>query len=143
MDSFLSKNSTRERIDPATEGKQRNIEARLEEIKLQNVDFVNVLAAEPIAGETQRLTNAASDTDAYVTVEAGGIYVFTSIAHVPVADSPNGGFYFGLADTQVAENVRWVCGVHQTILIKIPVGESTLHYATVDATGVGYLRRIG
>lgn len=135
MDSFLSKNSTRERIDPATEDKQRDIELRLEEIKLQNVDLVSVLAAEPVANETQRLTNGTANSDAYITVEAGGIYVFTALV--------TGGLYFGLADTQVAGNVRWVAPLHQSCLIKIPVGETALHYATDTNSSIGYLRRIG
>lgn len=147
-DTFISKNSTRERIDPATEDKQRDVETRLEEIKLLNSDLVNVLtnifAAKSIEGETHRLANATSDVDTTVEVIPGGTYVFTSLAYQNEAlPSVIGGFYFGLADTQVVVNVQWVCGLNQTILIKIPVGKTTLHYATASTLGVGYLRRIG
>lgn len=134
MDNYTS-NSRGERIDPATEDKQRDIETRLEELKLLYADIANVFATSPIEGETQRLTHGTANTDASVGVVPGATYVFTSLV--------TGGFYFGLADTQTAINVRWICGLNQTVLIKIPAGEATLHYATAVNSGIGYLRRIG
>lgn len=133
MDNYVS-NVSGTRINPATEGKQQDLESRLEEMKLLNADLVNALAASPMANETQKLTNGTANSDAYVTVEAGGVYVFTALV--------TGGLYFGLADTQVVSNVRWVAPLHQSCLIKIPVNETELHYATDTNSSIGYLRRI-
>ena len=133
-DVYVSKNSTRERIDPSTENKQRDIETRLEELKLLVQDQVDVLAASPVAGESQRLTNGTANTDGTVGVLPGETYVFTALV--------TGGLYFGLADTQVAGNVLWVAPLHQTILIKIPAGVNVLHYATDTTSSIGYLRRV-
>ena len=131
--NFIS-NKDGQTISPATEGLQRDLEARLEELKLLIQDQVNVLATSPVAGETQKLTNSSANTDGMISVAAGGTYVFTSVV--------TGGFYFGLADTQSVINVLWVCGLDQAILIKIPAGETKLHYATAVNSGIGYLRRI-
>lgn len=134
MDSFLSKNSTRERIDPATEDKQRDVETRLKELKLLNTDLVSALGAAPMPGESQSLTNGSANTDGKVGVVPGGVYLFTSLL--------TGGYYFGLADTQIAGNVLWCCPLYNTIIIKIPAGYNELHFATTTGSEVGYLRRI-
>lgn len=133
-DVYISKGSTKERIDPSTENKQRDIETRLEELKLLVQDQVDVMAASTVAGETQRLTNGTANTDGSVGVLPGKTYVFTSLV--------TGGFYFSLVDTQVAGNVRWVCPLYQTILFKIPADGYVLHYATDTTSGIGYLRRV-
>jgi len=134
MDSYHS-NSRGERIDPATEDKQRDIEIRLEELKLLNIDLVSALGAAPISGESQSLTNSSANTDGKVGVVPGGIYLFTSLL--------TGGYYFGIADTQVAGNVLWVCPLYNTIIIKISAGYNELHFATTTGSEVGYLRRVG
>lgn len=134
MDSYHS-NSRGERIDPATENKQRDIETVLNSISLLNENLVDALGAEPIEDSGQSLTNSAANTDGKVGVVAGGIYVFTSLL--------TGGYYFGLADTQTAHNVRWVCPLYHTIIIKIPAGYNELHFATTTGSEVGYLRRVG
>ena len=79
----------------------------------------------------QQLTNASADTDTTATVSAGKRYRFTSLA--------TGGFYLGLADVTTAGNVRWVCPLYHSIELKIPIGSTTLHYATNADNGVGYL----
>lgn len=135
MDSFLSKKSTRERIDPATENKQVDIETRLLELlDLTNDNLVAAVGANPVEGSGQSLAAASANTDYKVTVVAGGSYLFTSML--------TGGYYFGLADTQLAHNVRWCCPLYNTVLIKIPAGYTELHYATTTGSEVGYLRRV-
>jgi hypothetical protein len=90
---------------------------------------------DPIDGSGIRLTNANANTNATQTVVAGATYVFTSLI--------TGGFYFATAGTtQTAANVRWVCPASQTIYFKVPIGITTLNFATDTANGVGYLRRI-
>lgn len=77
-----------------------------------------------------RLTNGTADTDTSATVAAGR-YRFTALK--------TGGFYFGLAAVTTAGNVRWVCPLYRSIEIEIPIGTTTLHYATDTNSGIGYL----
>jgi hypothetical protein len=91
--------------------------------------------ATPVAGSGLKLTNASADTDGTQTVVAGATYVFTSLA--------TGGFYFSITGVvTTAANVEWVCPIYQSIIIKIPEGVTSLHFATTVNSGVGYLRRL-
>jgi hypothetical protein len=91
--------------------------------------------AQPVLTQTaQRLTNAAADTNATITVEGGKRYRFSCLVV--------GGFYFGLADVTTAANVRWACPLGTTMEIQVPEGVTTLHYATTINDGIGYLVEI-
>jgi hypothetical protein len=78
-----------------------------------------------------RLTNASANTDTEATVVAGKRYRFTALIA--------GGFYFGLATVATAGNVRWVAPLYRSVEIEIPIGYTTLHYATDAVNGIGYL----
>lgn len=91
-------------------------------------------APDPVQGTGQLLTNAAADTDTSATVEGGKAYVFTALTI--------GGFYFGVAAVTTAANVAWVCPIGKTVIIVIPAGVTTLHYATDTINGKGYLREL-
>jgi hypothetical protein len=90
--------------------------------------------ADPVAASGQTLTNGTKDTDTEVTVVAGATYAVTS--------QVTGGFYFGVATVATAANILWACPIYRTILITIPLGVTTLHYATDVNSGVGYLRKL-
>jgi len=90
--------------------------------------------ADPELASGQTLTNATAATDTEATVVAGESYVITALT--------TGGFYFGLAAISTAANILWVCPLGQTIVIKIPVGYTTLHYATNVNNGVAYMRKL-
>lgn len=92
-------------------------------------------AANPILASGQTLTNASADTNTEATVVAGGTYAITALN--------TGGFLFGLATTATAANIVWACGLHHTVIIKIPAGYTVLHYQTDTNNGMAYLRRIG
>ena len=82
--------------------------------------------------DTQRLTNASKDTDTEATVVGGKRYLL-----VPIV---TGGFYAGLATVATAANVEWVCALyHPGVVINIPLGHTTLHYATDTNNGIAYL----
>lgn len=91
----------------------------------------------PVATQTAlQLTNASADTDTMATVTSGKTYRFTSLK--------TGGFYFGWATPVTAANVRWVCPLYHSIIIKIDIPSNgaatrTLHYATDANNGIGYL----
>lgn len=91
--------------------------------------------SQPVISQTAlALTNATADTNTEATVVAGARYRFTCTS--------TGAFRFGLATTATAGNVRWVCGVGHSIEIQVPLGYTTLHYATDTNAGYGWLVRI-
>jgi len=92
-------------------------------------------SSQPVTSQTaQQLTNGTEDSDTEATVVAGKKYRFTAYV--------TGGFYFGLATVETVGNVRWVCPLYGSIEIKIPIGYTTLHYATDVADGKGFLVEI-
>ncbi len=131
-DSYLS-DKAGSRINPASDDKLRDIEdsLNLQKALVENLESLLALSVEEDSGK--RLTNAAANTDTEVAVTPG-LYVFDCVI--------TGGFYFGLADTQTYKNVRWACGLNQRILIKVPDGYFSLHYATTVNDGIGFLRKL-
>lgn len=93
-----------------------------------------VASADPSAGSGQTLTDATIGGDHNVTVVAGEVYAFTAAL--------TGSFFFGIAAVTSAANIIWVCGLYDTIVMKIPVGITTLHYAGSVNGATGYLRKL-
>jgi hypothetical protein len=91
-------------------------------------------APDPVVATGQTLTNAAKDTDTTVTVEAGEKYALTA--------QTVGGFYLGVATIATAANIVWACPLGKTIIIVVPNGITSLHYATDTVNGIGYLRKL-
>jgi hypothetical protein len=91
-------------------------------------------APDPIAASGQTLTNGTALANGTATVVAGATYAFTSMIL--------GGFIFGIAATTTPANIIWACPIYGTIIITIPNGVTTLHYATNVNSGVGYLRKL-
>lgn len=93
--------------------------------------------SQPIIGTgatAQALTNASADANTEATVVAGARYRFTC--------TKTGAFRFGLATIATATNIRWVCGIGQSIEIQVPQSYTTLHYAVDTNNGYGWLVRI-
>jgi hypothetical protein len=91
-------------------------------------------APDPVQGTGQLLTNGTADADTTATVVGGKRYVFTSMA--------TGAFYFGILAVTTPANVAWVCPLEKAVIIVIPAGVTTLHYATDTNDGKGYLREL-
>lgn len=90
--------------------------------------------AHPIAASGQTLTDAAIGGDHTATVVAGAVYAITCNA--------TGVMLLGIAAVTTAADIIWAVPPNGDIIIKIPEGETVLHYAgTVNDTTV-YLRRI-
>lgn len=82
--------------------------------------------------DTQALTNATAGADTTATVVGGKRYLL-----IPVE---TGGFYAGLATVVTAANVQWVAALGQPgVVINVPLGETTLHYATTVNNGKAFL----
>jgi hypothetical protein len=92
-----------------------------------------VASGHPVLASAQKLTYATAGTDVTVAVTAGKTYLAAVQATI------TSDFLFGLAATSTPANVGWVCSSGQKICIKIPVGYTTLHYATTVNNGVAYL----
>lgn len=86
----------------------------------------------PILGSGQTLApNKETNTEA--TVVAGAIYAITAI---------EGEFIFGIATVVTTANIIWICPQGKTIVIKIPVGYTSLHYLSDSDNRTAYLRRL-
>ena len=94
----------------------------------------DVCAADPVVASGQSLTGGSKDADNEATVVAGARYALTALG--------SSGWYIGLADVTTAANIIWVCAKDQTIVITIPAGQTTLHYARNESNGTLYLRRL-
>lgn len=91
-------------------------------------------AADPVAATGQKLTHGTAGTNGTATVEAGAAYAFTA--------QKTGGFIFGVATTATDANVIWACPLGQTIIIVIPNGITSLHWAPDTNDAIGYLRKL-
>jgi len=89
---------------------------------------------DPVAASGQTLTDATIGGDHTATVVAGESYAFTA--------GLTGGFIFGVAAVTTAANIIWACGLNDTIVMKIPQGITTLHYAGLVNNAAGYLRKL-
>ena len=99
-----------------------------------NIASPGAVNADPILASGQTMTDAAIGGDHTVTVVAGARYAFTA--------GLTGGFIFGIAAVTTAANIVWACGLNDTIMIKIPQGYTSLHYAGLVNNAAGYLRRL-
>lgn len=88
---------------------------------------------QPVLATGQKFTDN-KDTNNTATVEAGKQYIFTALV--------TGGFYLGLADVTTEANAIWICPAGATIMISIPVGYTTLHWACDTNNAIGYLREM-
>ena len=89
--------------------------------------------SDPVQGTGQNVSAASKDIDGTVTVEAGKMYAITCI---------KGAHIFGIATTATATNVVWACGSGHTIIIRIPMGYTSLHYQTPDSSRRFILREL-
>lgn len=91
-----------------------------------------VIAADPVAASGARLRPSKNSNTEY-TVVAGASYVVTSRKSY---------FVFGILTTVTDANVIWVCPVGKTIVIKIPVNCTSLHYQGYDDNPELHIRRL-
>lgn len=89
--------------------------------------------SDPVEGTGQVVTAGSKNTNATITVEAGKRYAITCI---------KGAHRFGIATTATAINNIWACGAGHTIVIRIPIGYTLLHYQTPDDTRIFVLREL-
>lgn len=88
---------------------------------------------DPVLESGQNVSAAAINTNYSITVSAGKTYAITCI---------KGAHIFGLADTGTTTNCIWACGSGKTIVVKIPLGYTKLHYQTPDGSRRFILRRL-
>lgn len=86
------------------------------------------------AASCQKLTNGTADTNGTITVVPGAKYIVTS--------QKTGGLYLGILDVTTDANKLWCCPLYQSIIFRVPIGTTTLHYAVDTNSGVGYIREL-
>jgi hypothetical protein len=96
-----------------------------------------VVAADPIAGSGILLTDATIGADHTQTVVAGALYAVTFVSAVTGL-----AMYFGIAAVTSDVNVLWICVPYETIVIKIPIGITSLHYEGAVNGATVRLRRL-
>jgi len=89
--------------------------------------------SDPVLGSGQVVSAGSKNTNAQVTVVAGESYAITCI---------KGAHYFGIATTATTTNCIWACSAGRTIVVKIPIGYTALHYQTPDDTRKFILRKL-
>lgn len=88
----------------------------------------------PTLASGQNVSAAAVDTNySNVTVVAGATYAITCL---------KGAHIFGIATTDTAANCIWACASGKTIVIKIPLSYTALHYKSLDSSRRFILRRL-
>lgn len=96
-----------------------------------------VTAIDPVAASGITL-NPANTNNATKTVVGGERYAVTVVGSSP--------FKFSITGTTVtAANIEWVCCPHETIIIKIPEGTTSLNYAVLTASqgsNMAFLRKV-
>jgi hypothetical protein len=92
------------------------------------------VSADPVPGTGQKATDASTGDDHELTVVGGKSYL--------VMATDTGNFIFGIADVTTAANVAWMCPKNTAIVINMPAGKNTLHYASDTNGGTIFLTEI-
>ncbi len=81
------------------------------------------IAADPVVASGIILTDGTIGADHTQAVVAGASYAVTLVSAASTL-----AMYFGVAAVTTDANVIWVCVPYETIVIKIPLGITSLHY---------------
>ncbi len=90
--------------------------------------------ADPVAASGVTTDTGTAGDDLTLTVVAGATYIVTCIG--------TAGLFSITGVTSVAANIEWVCSTGDTILIKIPVGKTTLYFEGNAANKPVYTRKM-
>lgn len=93
-----------------------------------------VVAVDPVAASGISIAGGVAGSDVTQAVEQGKLYAFTSV---------DSNWLFSITGvTSTAANIEWVCPEDATILIRIPMGKTTLYLECDGASKTGYLRKV-
>lgn len=95
-----------------------------------------VSSGDPVVGSGFKITDSSTGADHAVTVVAGATY------KIMIDITSGGAFLFGIATTDTAANVIWFAPEKSVLVIKIPAGETSLHYQALAGTASAYLVRL-
>lgn len=91
------------------------------------------VALDPVLGSGQKIVAGGKNADAEIVVTPGTVYALTSLI---------GHHVFGIADTAEAANVVWAAPDGVTIIIRVPIGYTALHYQTPSNDRALYVREL-
>ena len=89
--------------------------------------------SDPVAASGQDVVAGSKNVNGQITVVQGASYAITSIEGVHI---------FGILTTATVANRIWACGAGRTIVVKIPVGTTALHYQTPSDSRRFILRKL-
>jgi len=90
--------------------------------------------AAPVVASGQTVATGTAGDDKTFTVVAGAVYALTGIGTAVLA---------GITGvTSTAANIEWVAPADKTIIIKIPIGKTTLYFEGDTSSKNVYLRRL-
>ena len=90
--------------------------------------------ADPIAASGQTVATGTAGDDKTFTVVAGATYAITGIGTAILLSTTG--------VTSTAANIEWVAPANVTIVIRIPVGKTTLYLEGDTSSKNVYLRRL-
>ncbi len=90
--------------------------------------------ADPVAASGATTSTGTAGTDLTLTVVAGLVYIVTCVG--------SAGLFSITGVTSTAANIEWVCPADSTILIKIPIGVTTLYFEGDTSTKNIYTRKM-
>ena len=90
--------------------------------------------ADPVAASGVTKATGTGGDDLTLTVVAGAMYIVTCIGTT--------GLFSITGVTSTAANIEWICASDETILIKIPVGKTTLYFEGDASTKNIYFRKM-
>ncbi len=96
----------------------------------------DVSAANPVAASGITL-DAGKDVAGTEIVDEGQMYIITTTGNRA------GRWLFSITGVLTTEaNIEWVCSQGSSIIIRIPIGKTTLYYLQKDQVGYGYIRKL-
>ena len=96
-----------------------------------------IVAADPIVASGILLTDGTIGANHTQTVVAGASYAISLVSAASTL-----AMYFGVADVTTDANVIWVVLPYETIVIKIPLGITTLNYEGAANSASVRMRRL-
>lgn len=91
-------------------------------------------AADPVAASGITISGGVAGSDVTQALDQGQMYIFTGLG---------GNWLISFTGaTSTAANIEWVCPANQTIILRAPIGCSTLYTECDGASKKAYMRKL-
>lgn len=89
---------------------------------------------DPVAASGQTVATGTSGDDKTFTVSQGKMYALTGIGTAILVSTTG--------VTSTAANIEWVAGANQTLIMRVPIGKTTIYLEGDTSTKNVYLREV-